>query len=162
GHVERFGLAPERVERKLAEIGVLDVGGDNDTAGSEPAGAFELGCRALGLNERNGGDPGEPIRVVRAPHRQRVVEHPMPGDAGVGGKAVPEWAGPGADDLLIDALLVEPGAPRRAGFDRAKKDGAPLEAVVKMHRRWRGAGWHQAHADLLAAGDDGVDQLRRN
>ena len=90
GHAERFGLAPERVQRKLAEIGVLDVGGDDHAAGSEPDGALELRCRGLGLNERNGGDPGEPLRVVRVPRRQRVVEHPMPDDAGIGGEAVSE------------------------------------------------------------------------
>ncbi len=90
GHAERFGLAPERLQRKFAQIGVLDVGGNDHAAGSEPGGALELRRRGLGLNERNGGDPGEPIRVVGAPRRQGVVEHPMPGDACIDGKAVAE------------------------------------------------------------------------
>ena len=46
--------------------------------------------------------------VVGAPFRQRVVEHAMPGDAGVARQAVAEDVRPGADDLVVDALLVEP------------------------------------------------------
>src|SRR5260370_29776112 len=78
------------------------------------------------------------------------------------GKAVAEKLRPGADDLLIDALLIEPGAPLGDGFDQAWKERAHLEAIVEMQRRRRGAGSHQPHADLLAAAGDRVDQLRRN
>ena len=70
-----------------------------DAAGAEPAGAFEFARGGLWLGQRNGADPGEPISVVRTPRRQRVVEHPVPGDARVGGKAIAEDVRPGADDL---------------------------------------------------------------
>ena len=86
----------------------------------------------------------------------------MPGDACVGGKAVAEYVRPGADDLRLDALLVEPGAPLGDRLDQARKERAHLEAVVEMQRRRRRARLHQPHADLLAAAVDCIDQLRRN
>jgi hypothetical protein len=86
----------------------------------------------------------------------------MPGNAGGGSQAVTENVGPGADDLSVDALLVEPGAPRSDRLDQTGKERPHLEAVVEMQRRRRAVGFNEPHADLLAAGGDRIDQLRRN
>jgi hypothetical protein len=51
----------------------------------------------------------------------------VPGDAGVGGKTVAEYVGPGADDLLIDSLRVEPGASCGDRLDRRGKNGRTLK-----------------------------------
>src|SRR5438132_1008306 len=86
----------------------------------------------------------------------------MPRDTGIGGKAVTEDVRPGADDLSLDALRVEPGAPLGDGLDQARKERPHLEPVIKMQRRRRAVRFNDANADLLAAGDDRVDQLRWN
>src|SRR5262249_26649049 len=118
--------------------------------------------RGLGPLERNRRDPGEAIRIVRAPGRQRVVEHAMPGDTRVGDKAVAEYIGPGADDLSIDTLRVEPSAALGNWLDQARKERPYLEAVIEMQRRRRVVGLNEPHADLSTAGGDCVDQWRRN
>ncbi|TMJ35561.1 MAG: hypothetical protein E6G86_19980 [Alphaproteobacteria bacterium] len=84
----------------------------------------------------------------------------MPGDTGISGKAVAEDVGPGADDLSLDALRVEPGAPLGDRLDQARKERPHLEPVIKMQRRRRAVRFNDANADLLAAGNDRVDQLR--
>ena len=63
---------------------------------------------------------------------------------------------------MIDALLVEPCEPLADRLDQARKERTHLEAVVEVQRRRRSARLHQLHADVLAAGGDCIDQLRRN
>src|SRR5438093_2959563 len=84
----------------------------------------------------------------------------MPRDTSIGGKAVAEDVRPGADDLSLDALHVEPGAPLGHRLDQARKERPHLEPVIKMQRRRRAVRFNDANADLLAAGNDRVDQLR--
>src|SRR5262245_60452627 len=162
GQPERFGLAPERLERQLAEIDVLDIGGDDHAACPEQNGTRGFLRRGLCSRERNGGDPGEAIRIVHAPGRQRVVEHAMPGDARVGGKTVAKYIGPGADDLSLDPLRIEPSAPLGDGLVQARKDRPYLKAVIEMQGRRRAVGFNYPHPDLSTAEGDCVDQLRRN
>ena len=64
-HAERFGLAPERIEGKLADIGILDIRGNDHAAGAEPGGALEFLGGGIGLDQRNGADPGETIEPAR-------------------------------------------------------------------------------------------------
>ena len=61
GQSERFGLAPEWVERQLAQVDVLDVGGDDHATRAERHGALGLLRRGLCSHERNRGDPREAI-----------------------------------------------------------------------------------------------------
>src|SRR5262249_39374054 len=129
-------------ERQLAEIDVLDVGGDDHAARPDRHRTFSFLRRGLCSRERNRGDPGETIRIVHAPGRQRVVEHAMPGDARVGGKAIAEYIWPGADDLSVDTLRVQPSAPLGDGLDQARKKRPYLEAVIEMQRRRRAVGFN--------------------
>ena len=124
--------------------------------------AFEFVRGGVGLRQRHRADPGEAVTVVGAPFRQRVVEHPVPGGARLGGQAITEDVGPGADDLQIDALLIEPGVALRHRFDQPRKERTDLEAVVEMQRGRRALRPHQPHADVRAARVDGGDQLRRH
>jgi len=48
---ERFGLAPEWVERQLAQVDVLDVGGDDHATRAERHGALIVIERATGLQD---------------------------------------------------------------------------------------------------------------
>ncbi len=86
----------------------------------------------------------------------------MPSGARVRRKAVAEYVGPGADDLPVDALLVEPNVPLRDRLDQPRKERPDLEPVIEMQRR-RGAGRaRQTHPDVLSARVDCIEQLRRN
>src|SRR5262249_13656962 len=108
------------------------------------------------------GYPGESIRVVRAPRRKRVVEHPVPGDTRLGGKTIAKYVGPGADDLSLDALCVEPSASCGGRLDEPGEERPHLEAVIEMQRRRGPGGMRQPYPDLLAARLDCLDQLRRD
>ncbi len=77
-------LAPERIERKLAEIGVLDIGRDDHAAGADPGGALELFGGGLRVDQRNRAIQANRSELSAHHSRQRIVQHPMPGDAGVG------------------------------------------------------------------------------
>ena len=163
GQAEGFRPAPERVERQLAEIGVLDIGGDDHAACAQVGGTFELLGSSFGSSQWNGGNPGKPIGIVRAPVRQRVIQHPVPGDARVDGEAVAENVRPSADDLQVDALLVEPSAPLRDRLDQPREERANLESVIeRQSRRPPGGRRHQAYPYVFASGGDRVDQLRWN
>jgi hypothetical protein len=147
---------------QLADIDVLDVRRDDHAAGAESFGALKLSRRRLRIGQRHRADPGEALGVIGAPFGQRIVEQPMPLHAGIAAKAVAEDIRPGADDLQIDALLVEPDVPLRDRLDEARKERPDLEAIGELQRRRGVARFHQRNADVLAAGRDRVERLRRN
>src|SRR5262249_56837157 len=127
----------ERMGGAVAEMGVLDVGGDDHAARPEAGDALELLRGGMRLDQRHRADEGEPAGVVGGPLRERIVQHPVPGDAGVERQAVAENVRPGADDLALDALLVEPGEALRYRLDQARAKGARPEPLVGMKCRTR-------------------------
>ena len=100
--------------------------------------------------------------MIGAPFGERVVEHAVPGDAGLERQPVAENVRPGADDLQVDALLVEPGLAVGHRLDEPREERPHLEAVVELQRRRRRVGTHKLDADVPAARLDGGDQLRRH
>ncbi len=74
------------------------------------------------------------MRVVGGPFRQGVVEHAVPGDAVRERQAVAENVRPGADDLVVDFLIVHPFVPLRRRLDEARKERPHLKAIVERKR----------------------------
>ncbi len=132
-HVERHRLRPERVERDLAEIDALHVGSDDGADRAAADGAGKLAGRRLGIGHRHRCDPGE-LGVLRAPFAERIVEHAMPGLAGLRRQAIGEDVRPGAENLVVDALSGEPGAACLDRLDELREERAHLEAVVEGER----------------------------
>ena len=76
---------PEFVERELAEIGALDVGGDHEASGAELLHGifgFARGCGRV--RQRHRGEQGEFARMLAAQLGQALVQEPMPACGGRG------------------------------------------------------------------------------
>jgi hypothetical protein len=115
----------------LRQNGSSGIGRDDHPNSAHADSAFEFVCGSLRLDQRNRAEPGKAIRIVGAPFGQRIVQRPMPGDTCVCGKAVTENIRPGTDDLQVDALLIQPGAPLLDRFDQARKEWADLEPTIE-------------------------------
>jgi hypothetical protein len=114
------------------------------------------------VGERHRRNPGEALGVVGGPFRQGVVEHAVPGDALFARQAVGEDVRPGADDLMIDALLIEPLVALGHRFDKAREKRPHLEAVAELQRLLAALGRRERDADLLALVLDCGDEMRRD
>ncbi len=86
----------------------------------------------------------------------------MPGDAGVARQAVAEDVWPGADDLEIDALRIEPGMAFRHRLDEPREERPHLETVREAQRGRRSRCLLQRDADVLATRGDGGEELWRH
>ena len=147
---------------ELAEVHVLDVGGDDDADRAIVHRALKLGGGGFGVDERHRGDPREALGIVRGPFRQRVVEHAVPGDTVLAGQAIAEDVGPGADDLMVDVLFVHPFVALGDGLDKAREERPDLEAVVEAQRLLAAVGGGEADAMAVPRAFDRGDELRRD
>ena len=129
-----------------------------------PASAERSSSAAAASASVSGTDEIQEKRLALSggPFRQRVVEHPVPGDAGVVRQAIAEDVRPGADDLMVDVLLVHPFVAFRHGLDEAREERPHLEAVVEAERLLAAVGGREADADGAAFAFDRGDELRRD
>ena len=128
GQAERLGLAPERVERKLAEVHVLDVGGDDDADRAE----FEPSARssaAAASASVSGTDEIHEKRLALSAVHSASVSLSMRCQAMQCGErqAIAEDVRPGADDLVVDLLFVHPLVAFRDRLDQRGKNGRTLK-----------------------------------
>src|SRR5581483_2991333 len=123
--------------------------------------AGEFGCGILGVGQRHRADEAETLRRCRAPGRERVVEHAMPGGALLARQTVAIDVRPGGDELMVDALAIEPGDALLDRIDELREHRANFEAVVELQGRRCRAVDH-ANAEIFAVAANARDQFGGN
>ena len=154
---------PELVQRKLAEIDPLDVGGDDEAGGAQLL-HRELGLarRRRGIRQRHRSKQREPLGMSRQRSAERFVEQPMPARRNGARQPIGENVGPHREHLAGDALRRHPVEPRLDRLDQLRKERPHLEPIVEMDgalRRRLDQREPEILRALLEGGDDAVGNV---
>src|SRR5437868_1600072 len=95
----------------------------------------ELRRGIVGVSKRHGTDEGEPVRRLRAPLREGIIQNAAPGTAGLSVETIAVDIGPGGEELPVEPLLLKAPAPRLCRLHELGEEGPDLEAVIERQHR---------------------------